>query len=60
MKYEDICPRHLKFKEEDLKLVRKWKMYRFYGHHLTCPTEKKNNKCDFLHDHLTRGVYDLM
>ena len=60
IKYEDMCPRHLRFSEEDLKLVRKWKMCRFYGHHLTCQTEKKNGKCEFLHDHLIRGVYDLM
>ena len=58
--FEDYCPRHLRFKEEDLKLIRKWKMCKYYGHHLICQQEKKNGKCDYLHDHLIRGAYDLV
>ena len=35
-------------------------MCKFYAHHLTCPLEKKNQACDFLHDHQVRATHDIV
>ena len=54
---EDACPRHLCISEQDLKLIRKYRMCKFFGHHTKCPWEEYNG-CDFSHDTLIREAYD--
>ena len=35
-------------------------MCKYYAYHITCPEEKKNGKCDYLHNHNIRAVHDIM